>query len=226
MKVTDLLEKFIKGSVVLETVGSPLSGQIKVDEDLFGNKRLLVGNLAQSGKEVENVWQKTIEQFNNLTISNCLILGLGAGNAAGVINKYFPKAKITGVEIDPEIVKLGNKYFGLKEIRNLKIEIENAFVWVDSCINGLIHCNRDNSRFGLILIDLYLGDCFPEKAEEEKFLGAVKKMQTPKGLVIFNRLYFKENIQKTDIFQKKLQKIYMNIEAKRISYNKLFLCRK
>jgi len=223
MKVTNLLEKFFKGLTVLETIESRFNGIIKIDEDLFGHKRLMVGNLAQSGGDVEKIWKATIGKLAGYKIENCLILGLGAGNAAKVVNKYFSKAKITGIEIDPEMINLGNKYFGLKEIRNLKIEIENAFDWVDNCINGLIHCN---SRFDLIMVDLYFGDCFPEKAEGNNFLENLKKITKKEGIVIFNHLFYGKNIEKTDKFEQKIRKVFTQIEAKKINYNKIFLCRK
>lgn len=227
MNLKSLFLKIFRGYVVLERVSSKHNGQIIIDEDLFGKKRLLVGGLTQSGKAVEEIWETIIFKLSNCQIANCLILGLGAGNAAKVVNQYFPEAKITGVEIDPEIIKLGKKYFGLKETKDLKIEIKNAFVWLDDCINELIHCNKQReSGFDIVLVDLYIGNSFPKEAEKERFLLSVKKLINQKGLVVFNRLYYQENIQKTDNFQKKLHKIFTNIEARNINYNKLFLCRK
>lgn len=222
MNLANILEKFFKGYTILEETESRFNGQIQVQEDLFGRRRLLVGGLTQSGRAVENIWQKAIQQFGNLTIGNCLILGLGAGNAAKIINKYFPKAKITGVEIDPEIILLGKKYFGLDKIKNLKIEMKNALTWVGICSDD---SNHDNKKFDVILVDLFLGDYYPKEAENEKFLSEVKKLLKPKGYVIFNRLYYKENIIKADKFQKKLKMIFTNIEAKKADYNILFLCR-
>lgn len=221
MKLKSIGEKFLKGYTVLDEVESKINGQIKVDEDLFGKRRLLVGGLTQSGQAVESIWQKAMRdnRYWELGISNCLILGLGAGNAAMIINKYYPKAKITGVEIDPEIIKLGKKYFGLNEIKNLDIVISDA-------ISYTINYLPSAMSYDMVLVDLYLGSCFPKKAEDIKFILAIKKMLAPKGLVVFNRLYFKENIQKADNFQKKLLKIFPKIEAKKIYYNKIFLCRK
>lgn len=219
------MKKFINGSVVLETINSQYNGQIKVDEDLFGKRRLLVGGITQSGPAVENIWQKAMRdnRYWELEISNCLILGLGAGNAAKIINNYFPDAKITGIEIDPEIVKLGKKYFGLKELKNLKIELKDAFLSVDNCINGLIHCN---SAFDLVLVDLYLGDYFPAQAGETRFLESLNKTLKPNGTVIFNRLYYGNNKEKTDKFEQKIRKVFTQTEAKKVQYNKIFLCRK
>lgn len=219
MKLKNILEKFFNGLTVMETVDSRFNGIIKVDEDLFGHRRLSVGGITQSGKDVEKVWKEAISKLPNLQIANCLILGLGAGNAAKTINKYFPKAKITGIEIDQEIIMLGKKYFGLSEISNLDIIISDA-------ISFIINHSPSTMSYDLILVDLYLGDCFPEQAEESKFLESLGKVLKPDGTIIFNRLYYLNHKEKTDKFEKRLQKVFTKIEAKISNYNKLFLCRK
>ena len=188
MSLKSIGEKFLKGYTVLEKVQSKINGKILVDEDIFGKRRLLVEGVTQSGQAVWEIWETTINKLSNYQIANCLILGLGAGNAAKIVNKYFYEAKITGIEIDPEIIRLGKKYFALDKIKNLEVVIADA-------ISYIINLKSSISPYDLILVDLYLGDCFPKEAEEEKFLLTVKKMLSQKGLVIFNRLYFKENIQ-------------------------------
>ena len=60
-------------------------------------------------------------------IKKILVLGLGAGSIVKVINKYFPKSKITAVEIDPMMVEIGKKHFDLEKARNLEIIIGDAF---------------------------------------------------------------------------------------------------
>jgi spermidine synthase len=222
-----LLEKFFNGFTVLDITNSKFNGPIQIQEDLFGNKHLIVGSLTQSGKEVENLWQKAVEQLSNLTINNCLILGLGAGNAAKIINKYFSNAKITGVEIDPEIIRLGRKYFGLNKIKNLEILICDAISFIsETCRNAVIHKSSFINHYNLVLVDLYLGDSFPKKAEESKFLESISKILKPKGTVIFNRLYYGNHKEITDKFEQKIRKVFSQVEAKTTDYNKLFLCRK
>ena len=44
--------------------------------------------------------------------SGCL--GFGGGDAAALIHKINPKAKITGIEKDEALVKVYHKYFGKK----------------------------------------------------------------------------------------------------------------
>jgi predicted membrane-bound spermidine synthase len=219
MKATKILDKLVKGYTILEEVESKINGQIKVDEDIFGKRRLLVGGLTQSGPAVEKIWESVISNLLNLQIANCLILGLGAGNAAKIINKYFPKGKITGIEIDPEIVNLGNKYFGLSEIINLDIIISDAISLTNN--HSLLTNNYD-----LVLVDLYLGDCFPEKAESTQFLKSLSHKLNIKGTVVFNRLYFGNHKEETDKFEQIIRKVFSPVEAKITDYNKIFLCRK
>jgi spermidine synthase len=218
MHAMKILQKFINGSVVLEKVESKYNGRITIDEDLFGKKRLLVRRLTQSGPAVEKIWSNVIGKLSNFQIANCLILGLGAGNAAKIINKYFPKAKITGIEIDPEIIKLGKKYFDLEKIQNLSIIIDDALKIPNS--------HYPLSKFDLVLVDLYLGDCFPKQAEGSQFLESLNKILESDGIVIINRLHFGNHKENTDKFEQKIRKIFPRVEARITDYNNLFLCRK
>ena len=44
-----------------------------------------------------------------------LVLGMGTGTFAGQCYKYYPKANITGVEIDNKIKDISREYFDLEE---------------------------------------------------------------------------------------------------------------
>jgi len=221
-----ILQKFFRGYAVLEEINSPINGKIQVWEDWFSKKRLVVSGISQSGEPVEKIWNTAIKQLSNLAIKNCLILGLGAGSAARLISQKWPGVKIIGIEIDPEMIRLGKKYFGLVEVENLEVKIEDAL----SCSNdppageaGLYH---DSRKFDLVLVDLYLGDQVPAGAETDEFIKRIQKCLSSKGIVIFNRLYYEKKKEKTDKFGEKLEKIFAKIEAKKTSTNKLFLCQK
>ena len=212
-----VLQKFLKGYAVLEEVASPINDKIQVWEDWFGGKRLVVGGISQSGDLVEKVWKIGLRNLKTERPKNILILGLGAGSAAKLISQRWPGVKITGIEIDPEIISLGEKYFGLGEINNLEIITQDA-------ISTVIDQKSSTIYFDVILVDLYLGDQVPSETEGDKFLGKINKNLSPGGLVIFNRLYFGKYREKTDKFEEKLKKFFAEIEAKKVKTNKLFLC--
>src|SRR3989344_1007167 len=114
------------GTKILEERKSKYNGQLRVVRTLGMGTYIQANGLTQSGGIVESIWRKTLKAISHkpLVISNCVILGLGGGTAAKLIRKYWPGAKITGVEIDPIMVELGKKYLDLSD--EIEIEIGDA----------------------------------------------------------------------------------------------------
>lgn len=77
---------------------------------------------------------------------NILILGVAGGSVIKTLtNEIKFTGKITGVEIDNEIVEIANKYFKLNEIKNLELIVEDAFEFV----------LKTKNKYDLIIIDLF-----------------------------------------------------------------------
>lgn len=183
---------------------SKFSGEIEVKEQL-GRYTLHVNNLIQSGGMIEGIWKKPLRfAQGKLSVSNCLILGLGGGTVVQLIAGHsarphfclckkvkalYPGAKIIGIEIDSEIIKIGKKFFGLNKIENLEIINIDAFDWIKTCSDDSNHLNK---KFDLIIVDLYIGDEFPKKAMNNEFLKKLKKLLSKKGMVIVNWLKNKD----------------------------------
>ena len=75
-----------------------------------------------------------------------LVLGLGGGSAARLARLLAPRARIVGVEIDPEIVALARRWFGLGEL-GLEVVQEDASHFLDRC----------RERFDAVLEDVFIG---------------------------------------------------------------------
>ena len=232
MDLTSWLKKLTTGNVVFAT-SSPINGKIQVVEDIFG-RRVVVEGLTQSGGQVKRVWARAIKEIRNwesldprtsaelgrmpsgrrLEIGNCLILGLGAGTLAQLLSQKWPKVKIAGVEIDPKIIEIGKKYFNLDKISNLQIIIADAAKFLSTY-------HLLPTTYHLAFVDLYLADKVPPQCETVDFLKSLKNLLTPKGLVVFNRLYYKDHRQKTEKFLDKLEKIFQTIRKKKVGGNLL-----
>lgn len=205
---------------VLEEVTSPISGKIQVIS-FFGNKRIVVDGLVQSGGLLKGVWEKGIDKLTtyNLQLTTCLILGLGGGTLAHLISKKWPKAKIVGIEIDKEIIRLGKKYFGLDKIPNLKIINADA-------IKLITDYRLPITDYQLVFLDLYLGRMVPPGSEKEEFLKGLEKILKKEGTIVINRLFSGEERKLVRQFIGKLEQIFPQINLVRTDSNLLIFLRK
>jgi spermidine synthase len=197
------------GTKIIEEQRSKYNGNLRVVNSWGLGTYIQANGLTQSGGVVKTLWKQTIRHIKKETknIKSCLILGLGGGTVAGLISKYWPEARIVGVDIDPLIVEMGKKYLGLDKL-NIKIAIEDA-------------SKKASKAYDLVIVDLYNGDKFPDKFESIKFLKSLSKNK----LVIFNRLYYGEKKIEAEEFRKKLVKIFKKVEVFRPSVNIIFICK-
>jgi len=197
--------------MVLEEVDSKINGQIKVVRSLGFGTYLQVDNLTQSGGIINAIWKGVLRKIKNQKskVKNCLILGLGGGTVAKLINKNWPEAKITGVDLDPIMVKLGTRYLGLDTSR-VKVVIADASAY-----------RLVPNAFDIVIVDLYIGKEFPAKFTSDVFL---KKLSNNK-LVIFNRLYFGDKKTEALAFSQKLKKFFSKVEVVYPVANMIIICR-
>jgi spermidine synthase len=189
---------FLVGKKVLFQGDSQFNGEIVVTRDIFG-KYLLASGLTQSGGMIESLWRTAISKLKGQKIERILILGLGAGSCLIPIAKKWPQAKITGIEIDPKMIKLGKKFFSLGN-NDLVIKIDDANEFV-----------KTKNKYDLILVDLFSGEKYPKFFEAEHFLENLKKIIENNGCLIFNRLYFRHHRELSDKFLTKLKKYFFTV---------------
>jgi spermidine synthase len=191
---------------VVKTFKSKFNTKIQV-VNFSGQLRLDMGDLTQSGQVIEKIWRRAFKKLlpknssSELEFFSVLVLGFGAGSVAKVISKKWPKVKITGVEIDPVVIKIAKKYFNVDKIPNLEIINQDAKEFVmDSRLRG-----NDKKMYDLILVDCYQGYKIPTVFENIKFLKTLNKIG---GVVLVNRLFWDNHKQKTLEFLGKLNKSF------------------
>ena len=81
-----------------------------------------------------------------------------------------------------------------------------------------------NSKFDLILVDLYLGQNFPVRAENERFLKNLKKILTKDGFIVFNRLDFGKHRKNTAVFFEKIKSQFQKVKTIKAGFNLFFVC--
>ena len=244
----NLLSILIPQAIFKKT--SAFSGEVKVIDHVF-ERRLVIGGLTQSGGIVKVMWEKALNQsfvVRRLSlVKNVLILGLGAGTVTEVINKKWPEAKIVGVEIDPVIIEIGEKYFHLGDVKNLDIITDDATNYINSqrypefisgsnkmlkpirqaqgpeYIEGQVQ--HDNRNFDLIIVDLYKGFSIEKNIQNDVFLQNLAQLLAKNGVVIFNVISSQNTNFEAKEFLDKLQRIFKDNFCKRIIANNFFFCK-
>jgi len=193
---------------LVESRQSKINGTIQVYK-LWGKYSISVGNLTQSGGLVEQIWEKALKAVASyqLPVNSILILGLGGGTAAKIVRKYWPQAQITGVDIDPVMIEMGEKYLGLE---GAKIVIADAAEWI----------RKTDQKFDGVFVDVYQGKKIPESVTNKEFLENLRKRGR---WAIFNRLKMKEFRLKNETFKQKLIKIFGQYEIIKTPVNELLL---
>ena len=103
-----------------------------------------------------------------------LILGMGTGTFAEQCKKYFPSAKITGVEIDEKITALAKKYFALPN----EIEVVTY--------DGRAFLQADKNFYDVIFVDAFQDISPPFQMSSTEFFSLVKNHLNSGGVMVVN----------------------------------------
>jgi len=205
---------WITGFKTVYATSSKYNGDIFVKEDKNGVRRVLCGGPTQSisydsDKVNKLFWGKIMQylDLNAIFPKKVLILGFCAGTLAHLLNKRFENVEITGVEIDKEMVIIGEKFFNIDKIPNLKIEIANAYNYM----------KKNKEKYDLIMVDTYLGSTFPPTLASTEFIEYIKKGLNDNGLCIVNMLNTNESKKVTENYIKYMKRVLTKVETINVS---------
>lgn len=201
--------------VVLESIQSPINGLVVVEEGAGLTRRLTVAGITQSGGVVGKVWQDPLDLVKSKKpkVDTCLILGLGTGTIAKNVCDLWPNVSITGVELDPVVVGMGQKYFGLNDL-NIKVVIDDANAFTI----------RSKEKFDIVLFDVYVGNRVPKVFSNENYIKSIKKLLKGKGIIVFNRLFARGYTEDAKEFHEVLQNSFSKVIPVFGEANVIFIC--
>jgi predicted O-methyltransferase YrrM len=127
---------------------------------------------------LRNIGYETI-----LKMEHVLLLGVAGGSVIKtLVDEIEYKGKITGVEIDPDMIQIANQYFNLDQIKQLEIIIDDAFEFV----------LKTKDKYDLIIIDVFEDIKMPNFLFESFFANRVFSLLKNKGVVLFNTMILDE----------------------------------
>lgn len=103
-------------------------------------------------------------------------VGLGGGRTASYLVESFPQLSLEIAELDPEVIRLAKKYFGVKESERLKISAQD----------GRIFLTRSKASYDAVFLDAYRGPFVPFHLLTREYFEIIKKHLRPGGVVAQN----------------------------------------
>lgn len=109
-------------------------------------------------------------------VNSILEIGFGGGRTSFYLHRFLPQIPVTSVELDPTVVELSHKYFGIMDEPNFQVVNRD----------GRIFLNDSKDRYDIILIDAYRGPFVPFHLLTKEFYTIVKNHLADGGVVAQN----------------------------------------
>ncbi|MEZ4786299.1 MAG: fused MFS/spermidine synthase [Flavobacterium haoranii] len=148
------------------------NGQLVLDSE---NTNYSYGSLQRIlRKGLKYIGYSRIQNFNSV-----LVLGVAGGSVIKtLVDEVKFTGKITGVEIDKDVVEIANSFFKLDQIENLNIVVDDAFEFV----------LKTKEKYDLIIIDIFQDTTMPNFLFEDFFIQRVNFLLNVNGFILFNTM--------------------------------------
>jgi predicted membrane-bound spermidine synthase len=118
-------------------------------------------------------------------LHRALIIGLGAGTASKQITQAYGPIPIDGVEIDPAIVALARRYFGMDE-PNLQVHVTDGRAFVAAA----------TKPYDFVIVDAYQSSDIPFHLITQEFFQELRAHMTPHGVLAINVAWWRPDDHK------------------------------
>ena len=176
-----------------------------------GRPVLLVDGTVQSvlADDPDGYWR---EMVPDVRPTRALLLGLGAGTIARLLDDKFEGVPIVGVDYDLGVIDFAREL--LRDLPALEIVHADAFEYVTQAA-------ARGDHFDYAAVDLYSGDQLAHGVVGRPFLRALKSLLQPRGVAVFN-LFHERRI--TDRLRR-IERVFRLVNQRLVRKNLVVWCR-
>jgi spermidine synthase len=135
-----------------------------------------------------------------------LSIGLAGGTIAKQYTHFIPGAQVDGIEIDPAIVEVGKRYFGLDSIPGLQIITKD----------GRLHLATTSKCYDNILMDAYKQPYIPFHLTTKEFFQEAKRHLNDQGIVSINIGSTQPNSPVLLMIQNTMKSVFKHVYSVRV----------
>ena len=148
----------------------------------------------------------TAAMFYAENLRSILDIGFGAGRTAAYVHAFVPEARVTSVELDPDVIDLARRYFRIPADERFRVVARD----------GRMFLAETPDRFDVIMIDAYRGPFVPFHLLTREFYALAASRLEPGGVIV-------QNVEPTtmlfDAAAKTMGAVFPNVDAYRASAN-------
>lgn len=138
--------------------------------------------------------------FRMPDMHSAAIIGLAGGTIARDLTAVYGPIPIDGIEIDPAIIDVGRRYFGMTE-PNLNAIAED----------GRYYINTTDKKYDLIGIDAYRQPYIPFHLTTKQFFQEVRAHLTPGGVAVLNAGRTETDYRLVDVVASTMKAVFPNV---------------
>lgn len=138
--------------------------------------------------------------FQASDLHRVAIIGLAGGTIAHQFTDVYGPVPIDGVEIDPAIVNVGRKYFGMTE-RNLNVYEEDGRTFLETT----------NRKYDVVAIDAFQQPYIPFQLTTREFFRIVRSHLSSNGVVALNTGHTATDFRLVQAFVNTLSQIFPSV---------------
>jgi spermidine synthase len=105
-----------------------------------------------------------------------LEIGFGGGRTAWYLHRFLPNSDVTSVELDPDVLALARKYFGVRDEPNFTVATGD----------GRLFLKKSTDQYDMIMIDAYRGPFVPFHLLTKEFYTLAKSRLAAGGALVQN----------------------------------------
>ena len=108
-----------------------------------------------------------------------LMLGLGGGQISNYLRDRFPEIEIDAIDIDPEVVRLAQRHFGVpRDDPRYRTHVADGRLFIEEA--------AADARWDMIILDAFRGVFVPYHLKTAEFYQACLARLSPQGVVVAN----------------------------------------
>lgn len=136
-------------------------------------------------------------------VDRALVIGLAGGTTARQLTTAYGPIPIDGVEIDPEIARIGREYFGLDDssLRNVNVIVND----------GRYFLRTSSDRYDLIGVDAYRQPYIPFHLTTVEFFQEISDHLTTDGVAVINVGRTETDYRLVDVIASTMKSVFPSI---------------